>query len=55
VISSSSVATITSLADRILVMYDGRIVGNVEAVTPREELGLLMAGAQPSAARSADA
>jgi len=54
-IVSTELDEITSLADRIVVMYDGRIVGNVEAVTPREELGLLMAGAQPSAARSADA
>jgi simple sugar transport system ATP-binding protein len=34
------------LADRIVVMYDGRIVGEVDAQrTDKGELGMLMAGA----------
>ena len=38
---------ILSLADRILVMFAGRIVGEVDAVTANErQLGLMMAGAQ---------
>ena len=32
------------LADRILVMYRGRIVGVVDSDTPRDVLGLMMAG-----------
>ena len=35
---------IRSLSDRILVMYDGRIVGEVGPDATDEELGLLMAG-----------
>jgi ABC-type uncharacterized transport system ATPase subunit len=38
---------IMALSDRIAVMYEGRIVGTVDAdKISREELGLLMAGAQ---------
>jgi simple sugar transport system ATP-binding protein len=38
---------IMALSDRIAVMYEGRIVGTVNASeVTREELGLLMAGAQ---------
>jgi simple sugar transport system ATP-binding protein len=34
------------LADRIVVMFDGRIVGEVDAqATDKGELGMLMAGA----------
>ena len=33
-----------SLADRIAVMYRGRIVGVVGPDTPRDVLGLMMAG-----------
>jgi hypothetical protein len=33
------------LADRIAVMYRGRIVGIVDATTSRETLGRMMAGA----------
>jgi len=32
------------LADRIAVMYRGKILAIVSPETPREELGLLMAG-----------
>jgi ABC-type uncharacterized transport system ATPase subunit len=35
-----------ALSDRIAVMYEGKIVGTVQAAeVTREELGLLMAGA----------
>ncbi|HSJ55086.1 MAG TPA: ABC transporter ATP-binding protein [Anaerolineae bacterium] len=41
---------IMALSDRIAVMYEGRIVGTVDAdKVTREELGLLMAGAQRGA------
>jgi simple sugar transport system ATP-binding protein len=41
---------IMALSDRIAVMYEGKIVGTVDAdKVSREELGLLMAGAQPEA------
>jgi simple sugar transport system ATP-binding protein len=36
---------ILRLADRILVMFDGKIVGETSASASRAELGLLMAGA----------
>lgn len=35
---------IRSLADRILVMFDGKIVGECSPETSEYELGLLMAG-----------
>ncbi len=37
---------IRSLADRILVMFDGRIVGERGPETSEGELGLLMAGVE---------
>ncbi|MGC9347140.1 MAG: ABC transporter ATP-binding protein [Anaerolineae bacterium] len=47
---SAELDEIMSLADRILVMYEGQIVGEVlPAETTREELGLMMAGAGPAA------
>ncbi len=45
VIVSTELDEVTSLADRIAVMYRGRIVGIVDAKTPRETLGRMMAGA----------
>ena len=43
---SEDLEEILSLADRVLVMYEGRIVGNVPAGSAnREMLGLLMGGA----------
>lgn len=43
---------IRSLADRILVMFDGFIVGEVDAAEADEQtLGLMMAGVDPSEAR----
>jgi simple sugar transport system ATP-binding protein len=45
-IVSSELDEIYALADRIAVMYDGRITGFRPPSVPVEELGLLMAGAQ---------
>jgi len=45
VIISSELDEIYALADRIAVMYRGRIVGTVPADTARDALGLMMAGA----------
>jgi hypothetical protein len=41
---SSELDEICALADRIAVMYRGRIVGIVPPDTPRDVLGLMMAG-----------
>ncbi|MEN3612538.1 ABC transporter ATP-binding protein [Plantactinospora sp. ZYX-F-223] len=41
---SSELDEVIGLADRIAVMYRGRILGVVGPETPREEIGLLMAG-----------
>ena len=42
-----------ALGDRILVMYRGRIVGIVPADTPRDVLGLMMAGIAPEGSQVA--
>ncbi len=42
-----------ALADRIMVMYRGKVVGIVPGDTPREQLGLMMAGMSPDAAGAA--
>ena len=47
IIVSTELEEIYALSDRIAVMYDGRIVATVPPETPREQLGLLMAGATP--------
>ncbi len=47
IIVSTELEEIYALADRIAVMYDGRIVATVPPSIPRAELGLLMAGATP--------
>jgi simple sugar transport system ATP-binding protein len=41
---SSELDEVVGLADRIAVMYSGRILAIVSPDTPREEIGLLMAG-----------
>jgi simple sugar transport system ATP-binding protein len=41
---SSELDEVVGLADRIAVMYRGRILAVVSPDTPREEIGLLMAG-----------
>jgi simple sugar transport system ATP-binding protein len=45
VIISTELDEVTALADRIAVMYRGRIVGIVDATASRETLGRMMAGA----------
>lgn len=45
IVISTELDEVTALADRILVMYRGMIVGIVPGDTPREQLGLMMAGA----------
>ncbi|WP_353890644.1 ABC transporter ATP-binding protein [Micromonospora sp. WMMA1363] len=47
---SSELDEVIGLADRIAVMYRGRIIGVVGSDTPREEIGLLMAGITPDSA-----
>jgi simple sugar transport system ATP-binding protein len=44
IIVSTELDEVFSLADRIAVMYDGRIVDTVSPDIEREEIGLLMAG-----------
>ncbi|MGZ8611277.1 MAG: ABC transporter ATP-binding protein [Actinomycetota bacterium] len=47
-IISEDLDEVTSLSDRILVMYEGAIIGEVDPRrTPREALGLMMAGVKP--------
>ncbi|GAA4785412.1 ABC transporter ATP-binding protein [Microbacterium gilvum] len=50
VVVSTELDEVVALADRIAVMYRGKIVGIVPSDTPRDELGLLMAGAQEASA-----
>jgi general nucleoside transport system ATP-binding protein len=45
VIVSTELDEIYALSDRIAVMYDGHVVGTVSPDVPREEIGLMMAGA----------
>ena len=46
-ISKNPADEIMAVSDRIAVMYEGRIVGTVDAdKVSREELGLMMAGAR---------
>src|SRR5690349_5847119 len=52
---SSELDEVAALADRIAVMYRGRVLAIVSPDTPREEIGLLMAGiTDPAAATSAE-
>ncbi len=44
IVVSTELDEVTALADRIAVMYRGKIVGIVPGDTPRETLGLMMAG-----------
>lgn len=53
IIVSTELDEIESLADRIAVMYRGRIVGVVPASTKRDVLGLMMAGVSFSEASAA--
>jgi simple sugar transport system ATP-binding protein len=47
IVVSSELDEVLGLADRIGVMYRGRIIGEVPAGTDPEEIGLLMAGNAP--------
>ncbi|MCV2393491.1 ABC transporter ATP-binding protein [Actinotalea sp. M2MS4P-6] len=47
VVVSTELDEAVALGDRILVMYRGRVVGIVPSTTPRDELGLMMAGITP--------
>ena len=47
---SSELDEVLALSDRIAVMYRGRIIAVVPPDTPREEIGLLMAGVTTDAA-----
>jgi len=49
-IVSTELDEIAALADRIAVMYRGKVVGVVPSDTPRDELGLMMAGASKTQA-----
>jgi len=50
---SSELDEVVGLADRVAVMYRGRILGIVSPDTPREALGLLMAGVTPGESATA--
>jgi simple sugar transport system ATP-binding protein len=52
---SSELDEVLSLADRVAVMYRGRILAVVPPDTPREEVGLLMAGVTPGPVPAAEA
>lgn len=52
IIVSTELDEISALADRIAVMYRGRIVGIVPGDTDRDVLGLMMAGIAPGEARA---
>ena len=47
---STELDEVAALADRIMVLYRGQVVGIVPADTPREVLGLMMAGERPAEA-----
>jgi simple sugar transport system ATP-binding protein len=55
VIVSTELDEVLALADRVAVMYRGKIVGTVRPDAPREEIGLLMAGITQGAAPAAGA
>ncbi|GMM95011.1 ABC transporter ATP-binding protein [Microbacterium sp. MTN4-26] len=50
IVVSTELDEVSALADRIAVMYRGRIVGIVPGDAPREVLGLMMAGEKPPVA-----
>ncbi len=50
---SSELDEIVALADRIAVMYRGKVLAIVDADAPREQLGLLMAGVTDGASGAA--
>jgi simple sugar transport system ATP-binding protein len=54
VLISTELDEVLGLADRIAVMYRGKIVGEVLPTTPAEDIGLLMAGASQESAGSVE-
>jgi general nucleoside transport system ATP-binding protein len=48
IVVSTELEEVTALADRIAVMFRGKIVGIVPGDTPRDVLGLMMAGELPT-------
>jgi simple sugar transport system ATP-binding protein len=48
IVVSTELDEVVALADRIAVMYRGSIVGIVPGDTPRDILGLMMAGETPT-------
>ncbi len=52
-IVSTELDEVLQLADRIAVLYKGRLIGIVDASTPRDVLGLMMAGVSPEEADDA--
>lgn len=48
VVVSTELDEVSALADRIMVMYRGKVVGIVPGDTPRDVLGLMMAGEVPA-------
>ena len=48
IVISTELDEVAALADRILVMFRGRVVGIVPGDTPRAVLGLMMAGETPT-------
>ncbi|MFC6354754.1 ABC transporter ATP-binding protein [Luethyella okanaganae] len=48
VVVSTELDEVVALADRIMVMYRGKVVGIVPGTTPRDVLGLMMAGEVPA-------
>jgi simple sugar transport system ATP-binding protein len=53
-IVSTELDEVIELADRIAVLYKGKLVGIVPAGTGRDVLGLMMAGLPPESAAQAD-
>jgi simple sugar transport system ATP-binding protein len=54
VIISEDLDEVMTLSDRILVMYEGAIIGSADPRTAtREEIGMLMAGVHPASAAPA--
>ncbi len=43
---STDLEEVRKLSDRILVIYEGEIVGNVDSKTSQEEIGLMMSGSK---------
>jgi simple sugar transport system ATP-binding protein len=55
VLISSELDEVLGLADRIAVMFRGRVIGEVPAGTSAEKIGLLMAGANVESTRDGPA